>query len=172
MHKAKHLFFTVLFVFSGIGAYCGHIIGGYLSYECIGPLANNNSLVTYEVTLKLYVDCGPSSSPNPLFATISIFNEFDVNFYDIVLWFKFIDWFMPSLSSQWRLLGGLLEGFFCISFQELRLLRRASHWQLIQKKPRTKVQLTRKIRLIDIQENSCTHVSRPLSTILSGMNDA
>ncbi|MAC95268.1 MAG: hypothetical protein CMC96_07190 [Flavobacteriales bacterium] len=78
MHKAKHLFFTVLFVFSGIGAYCGHIIGGYLSYECIGPLANNNSLVTYEVTLKLYVDCGPSSSPNPLFATISIFNEFDV----------------------------------------------------------------------------------------------
>ena len=24
----------------------------------------------------------------------------------------------------------------------------------------------------DIQENSCTHVSRPLSTILSGMNDA
>lgn len=32
-------------------------------------------------------------------------------------------------------LKGLLKGFFCISFQELRLLRRASHWQLIQMKP-------------------------------------
>ena len=44
----------------------------------------------------------------------------------------------PCLSSQWRLLEGLLEGllggFFWISFMQLRLLRRASHWKLIQKK--------------------------------------
>ena len=41
---------------------------------------------------------------------------------------------MPSLSSQWRLLGGLLEGFFWISFQQLALLSSLSSCQLIQKK--------------------------------------
>ena len=37
---------------------------------------------------------------------------------------------MPSLSRQWRLLGGLLEGFIWISCQRLALLCSLSSWKL------------------------------------------
>ena len=43
----------------------------------------------------------------------------------------------PYLFSQWSLLIGFKRCFFWISCQQLKPLRRTSHWQLVQKKPRT-----------------------------------
>lgn len=68
----KRIFYTIIVLLFSIPLWAAHIIGGELTYECLGS-------GTYEFTLKLYRDCngggapfdGAGSSPFP--ATISIF---------------------------------------------------------------------------------------------------
>ena len=77
----------------------------------------------------------------------------------ITIWFRWVSQFdskdinfQPYLSSRFNLCKRLVRGFVWISFQQLRLARRTSYWQLIQKKlhtmPCNRVQLTRKTRFL------------------------
>ncbi len=49
-----------------------HIVGGYFSYECLGPSAG--SLAAYEVTLHLYQDCTPGLFQGDQTSIFAIYN--------------------------------------------------------------------------------------------------
>lgn len=66
-----------------------HIIGGEMTYECLGPVNGNPNLMLYRFTMTVYRDCAtdgtqqqgagfdsdPNSPSNPLTGTVSIFQS-------------------------------------------------------------------------------------------------
>lgn len=69
-------------------AFATHIVGGEIFYDCLGPAQGGG--YTFEITLKVYRDCGPSNSNNTPFdnpAHISVYdsqgtlrNTFNISF--------------------------------------------------------------------------------------------
>jgi gliding motility-associated-like protein len=44
----------------GLNTFGSHLIGGYIEYACLGPRAGG--MVEYDLTIYLYIDCGPNSN--------------------------------------------------------------------------------------------------------------
>ena len=72
--RAKAIFTLLLLLFIGISAQARHIIGGEMTYECLGIDTLNNT-VRYRFTLKVYRDCygGGANFDDP--AEIGIFEQ-------------------------------------------------------------------------------------------------
>lgn len=64
-----------LFIFSG-NLKATHIVGGYLSYDCLGPDPVNPGFVDYRITMRIFVDC-QFGNPNafPTFIPITVFGN-------------------------------------------------------------------------------------------------
>lgn len=59
MNIVQRLLVLIVLVFmSGITAQAKHIIGGEVTYECLGPSGSNNK---YRITMRIYRDCDPAS---------------------------------------------------------------------------------------------------------------
>ncbi len=61
-----------LFIGISLKTKATHLIGGYFKYECVGSTSPN--IVEYELSLFLYIDCGPSSNVIIEDAAITIFD--------------------------------------------------------------------------------------------------
>ncbi len=72
----KYLIF-MLAVINVISLNAEHLLGGDLSYKCLGININNQNLIDYEITLNIYKDCNTGSAQfdNPIFISIYQQNE-------------------------------------------------------------------------------------------------
>lgn len=71
--KARfHIIMLFFLLLSAIPSRATHLIGGYFEYACTG--LNAGGLITYDLTLYLYVDCGPNANPIIEDAAFTIFN--------------------------------------------------------------------------------------------------
>ena len=78
-NKFTFLILSIIFLFFSIKTQAAHIIGGVMSYKCLG---NDN----YEITLKIYRDCqgGGAGFDGPANGDITIYNSPNLD-YEIVL---------------------------------------------------------------------------------------
>ena len=60
--------FVLLFSFAPLSA--AHLVGGEISYRCVGSNTNGN---VYEIKLTVYRDCNSSGAPFDNFAPITIY---------------------------------------------------------------------------------------------------
>lgn len=60
----------------GFYAKATHLVGGYFEYQCLGITPSNQ--VEYEITLYLYVDCGPTANPITEDARFAVFDDSNV----------------------------------------------------------------------------------------------
>ncbi|MEL6275038.1 MAG: PKD domain-containing protein, partial [Bacteroidota bacterium] len=84
LHQILLLFFAL---FAGSQLTGRHIIGGEITYECLGPVAGNPNIMRYEFTLTMYRDCAadgtdqqgagfdsdPNSPTQPTTGTVTIY---------------------------------------------------------------------------------------------------
>ena len=67
----KKGFLLIVFFCCSMLSYASHLIGGEMTYNCLGDNL-------YEITLTIYVDCGPSNTQGTSFdefGSISIYNS-------------------------------------------------------------------------------------------------
>lgn len=72
MHKILKYFFVLVVLLISHKAKSSHIVGGYLTYSCLGPVSADS--VDYQVTMRFYRDCGGNVGTEPDSIPISIFN--------------------------------------------------------------------------------------------------
>ncbi|MEM6396105.1 MAG: PKD domain-containing protein [Bacteroidota bacterium] len=63
--KYRHLFLALCLCFTALDTLFGrHIIGGELTYECLGVNASDTTLMDYRFTMTVYRDCSTDGGPN------------------------------------------------------------------------------------------------------------
>jgi len=64
----KHLYLILIFVFALIQGHAAHLVGGEISYTCLG----NNQ---YQIKLKIYRDCNSTGAPFDVNALIGVWDK-------------------------------------------------------------------------------------------------
>ncbi|MBN8679507.1 MAG: HYR domain-containing protein [Chitinophagales bacterium] len=90
MSTTKQLFLTTLFLILAAPTFAAHIVGGGITYECLGPAVGG---IRYRFTMKIYRDCagGGAGFDNPANIAIyqgsytnnSYFDDYQINIDDV-----------------------------------------------------------------------------------------
>ena len=120
----KKILLSTLLLLGAYTAVASHIIGGYVTSECLG----SNQ---YILTLGLYEDCGSSFQPsNPQNLTISSScSTFTVQATNTVYQFDSTA-YCSSLQGQTNCNGGSLAGFYYHQWQVVVTLPPCSDWEI------------------------------------------
>lgn len=70
MNTLKHFLLFSLFLLLSDNVFAAHIVGGGITYECMGPNPNG---IRYRFTMKVYRDCGSGGAPFDNPANIAIY---------------------------------------------------------------------------------------------------
>ncbi|MBL7807678.1 MAG: HYR domain-containing protein [Saprospiraceae bacterium] len=90
MTMLRHVLITSLFLLGAAPSFAAHIVGGGITYECIGPAVGG---MRYRFTMKVYRDCGGTGAgfDNPANIAIyegsyennSYFDDYQINITDV-----------------------------------------------------------------------------------------